>query len=212
MERLLTKEIPKTSKWRENISSAEISSKAKKVGKPYNAMTNTSSKLSKKNARPMCSEDLLRDGKDGGLRISDECSEHSTTDCVNQIKLVKRKLVGCSQGRIPNALGREEDDVGNVESTRGRKGQMGKKHKTNLDVRKDSRHLASNDSILEKKCRGSKANEDDQDSRLVKNGISGVSIPTILEAIKGHCSLPINEPIWRYNILFRLKIVCGPFL
>uniref|UniRef100_A0A0E0BPC3 Uncharacterized protein n=1 Tax=Oryza glumipatula TaxID=40148 RepID=A0A0E0BPC3_9ORYZ len=68
---------------------------------------------------------------------------------------------------------------------------MGKKHKTNPDVSEDSRHLASNDSIVEKKCRGSEANEDGQDSRLVKNGISGVSIPTILEAIKGHCSLPI---------------------
>uniref|UniRef100_A0A0E0BPC1 AIPP2-like SPOC-like domain-containing protein n=1 Tax=Oryza glumipatula TaxID=40148 RepID=A0A0E0BPC1_9ORYZ len=64
-------------------------------------------------------EDLLRDGKDGGLRISDECSEHST---ANQIKHVKRKLEGCSQERILNALGREEDDVVNVESTRGRKG------------------------------------------------------------------------------------------
>uniref|UniRef100_A0A0E0F9P4 Uncharacterized protein n=1 Tax=Oryza meridionalis TaxID=40149 RepID=A0A0E0F9P4_9ORYZ len=112
----------------------------------------------------MCS---LRDGKDGGLRISDECSQHSTADCVNQIKLVKRKLEGCSQERILNALGREEDDVVNR-----KKGINGKKHKTNPDVSEDSRHLASNDSIVEKKCRGSEANEDGQDSRLVNNGIS----------------------------------------
>jgi hypothetical protein len=161
--------------------------------------------LLQKNARPMCSEDLLRDGKDGGLRISDECSEHSTVDHVNEFKLVKRKLEGCIQGRIPNVLGREEDDIGNVESTKGRNGQMGKKHKKNLDVSEESRHLASNGSIVQTQCRGFEDYEDGQDSRLVKDGIYGVSIPTILGAIKGHCSLPVDEPIWRYNIFFRLK-------
>uniref|UniRef100_J3NBL2 AIPP2-like SPOC-like domain-containing protein n=1 Tax=Oryza brachyantha TaxID=4533 RepID=J3NBL2_ORYBR len=197
-----TKEASKT--FERNIS--QVSNKPMNFSGSCNAKVNSAYESSEvlastsriAHAYSITSETLPRDARDG---LSDQNHGTLALEHMKKINLHKENLEGCvQQGRIPKSLLGEGDDA-NGSTSKQKMGQMLKKRKTIAnDDNEDLEHLTSNDSTLKKKWREFDANEvvdvGSQNARHIKDCVPEVEL-TISKAIKWHCSLPVDEPIWR---------------